>query len=72
MREYSFHNDQTGSYPSLGEVQRCLAMCGAVEHKEAEGACRIAWRREEQENTKTRSCRDGGMHLFPCKGVIVI
>jgi len=55
MHVYSFHSDRTGSYPSSGEVERSLAICGGVEHKEEVVIDRFAWRKGEQENMKSYS-----------------
>jgi hypothetical protein len=55
MHVYSFHSDRTGSYPSLVEVERSLAICGGVEHEEEGMIDRFACRKGEQENMKSYS-----------------
>jgi hypothetical protein len=55
MHVYSFHSDRTGSYPSLVEVERSLAICGDVEHEEEVVIDRVACRKGEQENMKSYS-----------------
>ena len=55
MHVCNFHSDRTGSYPSLVEVERSLAICGGAEHEEEVVIDRFAWRKGEQENMKSYS-----------------